>query len=138
MEPTLEQLNREVQKLQDWKKSLEKSLSIPLNIDQAFRERFREYRILFGQALLDFSSVNNGAAGTLTINVPGARINDPCTVSPNTLLSSATGRLFDAFVDAEGVVTIVFNNQSGGAIDLDPDTFRVAVFQKIEKGKEIK
>jgi len=35
-----EQLKRELEELQRWKKSLESSSSIPLNIDQAFRARF--------------------------------------------------------------------------------------------------
>ena len=39
MENELEQLKRELQELKDWKKSLEASHSIPLNIDQSFRAR---------------------------------------------------------------------------------------------------
>ena len=36
----LEQLKKEIEELKNWKKSLESSYSIPLNIDQAFRARF--------------------------------------------------------------------------------------------------
>lgn len=36
----LEQIKKELEELKAWKKSLEFSHSIPLNIDQAFRERF--------------------------------------------------------------------------------------------------
>ena len=138
LEKRIEALEKENQELQDWKKSLERSSSIPLQIDQSFRERFREYRLLFGQALLNFSSVAAAAAGTLTINVAGARINDPCLVSPQAALASSTARFFQAYCVTEGVVTIQFDNQTAGAIDLDPITFRVVVFQKLEKGKEIK
>lgn len=35
-----ELLKQEIQELKDWKKSLEVSHSIPLNIDQSFRKRF--------------------------------------------------------------------------------------------------
>ena len=40
MNNELEQLKRELQELKDWKKSLEASHSIPLNIHQAFTARF--------------------------------------------------------------------------------------------------
>lgn len=36
----VELLKKQVKELQDWKKSLEASHSIPLRVDQAFRERF--------------------------------------------------------------------------------------------------
>ena len=138
MEEKLLQLERKLNELQDWKNSLERSSTIPLAIDQAFRERFREYKILFGQDLLDFSSVNAGSAGTKTINVIGARVNDPCLVSPQLAISSNTGRIFQAYCASDGVVTIQFDNQTGSSIDLDPMTFKVAVFQKISRGEAIK
>ena len=34
------QMKRDLEELKDWKKSLENSSSIPLNIDQSFRARF--------------------------------------------------------------------------------------------------
>ena len=133
-----EELLKRIEALEDWKKSLERSSTIPLAIDQAFRERFREYKILFGQDLLDFSSVNAASAGTKTINVIGARVNDPCLVSPQAALASNTARFFQAYCASDGIVTIQFDNQTGSSIDLDPMTFKVAVFQKISRGEAIK
>jgi len=36
----LQQLKKEIEELKNWKKSLESSYSIPLEIDQSFRDRF--------------------------------------------------------------------------------------------------
>jgi len=41
MPEELEQLQKELADLKQWKASLERSSTIPLNIDQAFRERFK-------------------------------------------------------------------------------------------------
>ena len=42
MQEELKKLRQEIEELKNWKKSLETSHSIPLDIDQSFRERFAD------------------------------------------------------------------------------------------------
>jgi len=90
----IENLKREIEELKTWKKSLEASHSIPLNIDQSFRERFLSDVVTSS----DILSVANGGTGVATITsggiLKGAGTGAITTVAPlsgsNTFWAAAT------------------------------------------------
>lgn len=59
----IDQIKKELAELKAWKRSLEASHSIPLNIDQAFRKRF----IGDLQEAIDILAVANGGTGAATL-----------------------------------------------------------------------
>lgn len=70
-----EELKQQVKELKDWKKSLERSSSIPLNIDQSFKERF--INTLTKQVVADSKSatsenqaVDEGGVATYSVLKP--------------------------------------------------------------------
>jgi len=62
-----EDLTREIEELRSWKASLEKSSSIPLNIDQAFRERFSTLVVSSKTATSEDQAVNEGGVATYNV-----------------------------------------------------------------------
>ena len=66
-----EDLTREIEELKNWKASLEKSSSIPLNIDQAFRERFSSPVVSTKTADSESIAVNS-ATTTAVLKEPDA------------------------------------------------------------------
>ena len=67
----LEQIKKELEELKAWKKSLEMSHSIPLNIDQAFRKRFIVSGTSLSTSGKDVNSENQSVneAGSATYGV---------------------------------------------------------------------
>lgn len=66
----LQQLKKELEELKAWKKSLEMSQSIPLNIDQAFRKRFFVDSGISASgksATSENQSVNEGGVATYSV-----------------------------------------------------------------------
>ncbi len=83
---------------------------------------------LYGQASLNFPSTGAAAQSTLTISVPGAVVGSPVTVGVP--LSIVTGNYqFNGVVSASGVVSVVYQNLSGGTVDPSIGLFKVTVFQ---------
>ena len=131
MNEELSQLKKEIQELQDWKKSLEKSSSIPLSVNQAFKERFFGSRFLFGQATLDFGSIAANGNESKTIPVTGASPGDAVIVGLPTASSLVDGnRIFVAYVSAPNVVSLYLTNKTAGAIDPASGLFTVCVIKK--------
>ena len=73
-------LKQELRELQDWKKSMESSNSIPLNVDQAFRDRFGNTDL----NAIGILSVPNGGTGaaTLTGSLVGNGVGAITTITP--------------------------------------------------------
>ena len=129
MNENYEQLKREVEELNVWKKQMEYSNSIPSNVDQALVGRgFNKNKLIFTTATLDFASTLNNASASLTVGVGGANLNDPCVFSPTSLQEA--GRIFSAYVSAVNVVTVRFDNRSGGTLDLGAFECVILVIQK--------
>lgn len=130
MEPTIEQPNKEVQELKEWKKSLERSATIPLDIDQAFRERFLSGKMIFQVATVNFASQVAGNSTSVDVVVPGAKVGDPCLISPGSL--QATAHIFQAYCLTDGLVTVKFDNQTAGAVDLPSALVVLVVFSRFK------
>lgn len=54
----MEELKQKIEELEKWKKSMEASHSIPLNIDQAFRARFKDTGSILSASSKSASSEN--------------------------------------------------------------------------------
>ena len=65
----LEQLKQEVKELQDWKKSLERDSTIPINIDQSFRARFAGDDLILStkSSSSENQAVDEGGAATYNV-----------------------------------------------------------------------
>ena len=126
-----EELEKRMADLEDWKKSLERSSSIPLSIDQAFKERFFGSRFLFGQAILDFGSIAADGNESKTIPVTGASPGDVVIIGLPTATSLVDGnRIFVAYVSAPNVVSLYLTNKTAGAIDPASGLFTACVIKK--------
>ena len=124
MNEELNNLRIELEELKSWKRSLERSSSIPLAIDQAFRERFKS-KIVTIKAILNFGEVAAQSSADLTVSLGGAKINDPVVVSGNDAISS--GIILTGRVATANVVTVTCNNFSAGAINPASAEFNIAI-----------
>lgn len=79
-------------------------------------------------ATFDPGSVANGAQTTTTVAVPGAVFGD--FVLPPALSISAAGMEVSGFISAADAVTVIYQNTSGGAIDLASHTVFVRVMKR--------
>ena len=77
-------------------------------------------------ATLDFPSIITQQQAGETVTVKGARAGDAVIVTPTT---DVTGLIFTGAVTAADTVTVYAKNFSGGAVDADPQTFRIIVIQ---------
>lgn len=84
---------------------------------------------LHASATFDPASVANGAQTTTTVAVPGAVFGD--FVLPPSLSISAAGMEVSGFVDAANSVTVIYQNTSGGAIDLASHTVFVRLMKRL-------
>jgi hypothetical protein len=84
---------------------------------------------LDANAVYDPPSVANGAQTTTTVAVPGAVFGD--FVLPPSLSISAAGMEVSGFISAADVVTLIYQNTSGGALDLASHTVYVRVMKRI-------
>lgn len=71
-------------------------------------------------------SLADGARDTTTVTVTGAAIGDMVTVSTG---ASASGVLIYGFVSAANTVTVVFQNNTGGTVDLPSSALNIAVWR---------
>jgi len=82
---------------------------------------------LEGSATYDPPSLADGAGTTTTVTVTGAATGDFAVVSFGGDLSSLT---VTAYVSAANTVSVRFQNESGGVVDLGSSTLRVRVFKQ--------
>lgn len=83
-------------------------------------------KILRGTAALDFPSILGGAQATLTIAVVGAKVGDSVALSlPAT--GGAAGLVYDSYVSAADVVTVVARNVTATPVDAPSATFGAVV-----------
>lgn len=78
-------------------------------------------------AALDFPAIAAAGSADLTINVPGAAVND--SVALGLPAAPAAGLLFIAFVSAAGVVTVRASNITAAAVDAAAASYRVTVLK---------
>lgn len=83
--------------------------------------------ILTGSAVYDAASLVDGAGATTTITVTGAGQGDFVVVSHSLDLQGIT---VTGYVSATNTVSVRFQNESGGTIDLASGTIRALVFNR--------
>lgn len=81
--------------------------------------------VLTGSATFDPASLADGAGVTTTVAVSGAAVGDTANASFSLDLLDIT---MTAWVSAPGTVSVRFQNESGGVVDLASGTLRVQVF----------
>lgn len=79
---------------------------------------------LIGTATYDPGSIADGAGETTTLAVPGAAMGDPVQVSFSNDLQGIT---LTGYVSAADTVSVRFQNESGGELDLTSGTITAAV-----------
>jgi hypothetical protein len=84
---------------------------------------------LHASATFDPGSVANGAQTTTTVAVPGAVFGD--FVLPPSLSISAAGMQVSGYIDAANSVTLIYQNTSGGSIDLASHTVFVRLMKRL-------
>jgi len=78
-------------------------------------------------ATYDLASLADGAGATTTITVPSAVLGDACIASLGVDLQGIT---VTCYVSAAKTVSVRFQNESGGTLDLASSTLRVFVFPR--------
>jgi hypothetical protein len=86
---------------------------------------FDEAAPLEGNATHDPANLVDGAGVTTTVNVPGAALGDYVVPSASVDLQGIT---VTAYVSSSNVVSVRYQNETGGAIDLASHTLRARVF----------
>jgi hypothetical protein len=81
--------------------------------------------LLTGSATYDAASLVDGAGATTTVTVTGAAVGDFVLVSHGVDLSGIT---VTGYVSATNTVSVRFQNESGGTLDLASSTLRALVF----------
>lgn len=74
---------------------------------------------------LDVTSLNDAAGATVTVAVPGVALGD--MVIGFSISVSTAGITVTSDVTADNLVSIRFQNESGGTLDLAPATVRLLV-----------
>lgn len=80
-----------------------------------------------GSATYDAASLADGAGATTTVTVTGAALGDFVLVSHGVDLQGIT---VTAYVSAADTVSVRFQNESGGAVDLASSTLRALVLPR--------
>jgi len=112
------------------------NLSLPLDTlgDRKFKRSYVEAMgildaavgtVLEGSETKDFASIADGAQATEAVTVTGAALGD--YVLAVSLGVSAAGITVSGYVSAADTVTVVLQNESGGAVDLASTTLAVLV-----------
>ena len=81
------------------------------------------------KATLDASSLTDGTGETNTISVPGVALGD--IVMNISMGVDVSGISITSYVSAAGVVSIRFQNESGGALDLASTTVKCVVVRLV-------
>lgn len=97
----------------------------PAQIDErSFRAHPETY--LFGEATFNPGSLADGAGDTTTVTVTGAAVGDYAMAAFSNALQNIT---VTAWVSAANTVSVRFQNESGGVLDLASGTLRVRVLK---------
>lgn len=96
--------------------------SLMRRLFQAIRTAF-----LFGSATYDAASLIDAAGATTTVTVTGAALGDFVLVSHGVDVAGIT---VTAWVSAANTVSVRFQNESGGTLDLASSTLRVMVLKR--------
>lgn len=83
--------------------------------------------ILTGSATYDLASLIDGAGATTTISVPGAALGDFVMVSHSLDLQGIT---VTGYVSAADTVSVRFQNETGGTLDIASGTIRAVVMPR--------
>lgn len=127
MEERIAQLEATVRTLESNFRSLSDYSRFPFEVISSIKRFFPNFA--FAEVTLNFANVLSGASTTLTVTVNGATPQDYVVLSlPNAEMGTA--RLFTAWVSAQDTVTIQFDNQTGGAVNLGEAVFGVLVIKK--------
>jgi hypothetical protein len=78
-------------------------------------------------ATLDFPNTASGRSSALTVAVPGATFGDFVNVSPAEVGLLIVGSFYLGVVSDNGTVSVLFVNQSAGAIDPPSGLFQIQV-----------
>lgn len=81
--------------------------------------------VLSGSKTYDLGSLVDGAGGSTTVTVTGAALGD--FVIGVSVGVDAAGLTITGYVSATNTVTVCFQNESGGPVDLVSTTLRVLV-----------
>lgn len=77
------------------------------------------------KATIDADTLGDGAGDSDTIAVPGVTLGD--IVMGVSLGVDVSGMIVSAYVSAANVVTVRFQNESGGSVDLGETTIKLVV-----------
>jgi len=83
---------------------------------------------LYGSATYDPASLGDGTGATTTVTVTGAALGDAATATFSLDLQGIT---LTAWVSAANGVSVRFQNESGGTLDLSSGTLRAEVRQRV-------
>lgn len=89
----------------------------------------RTFTFLTGSKTYDPGSLADGAGATTTVTVTGAKLGDFAVASFSLALSDIT---VTSWVSASNTVSVRFQNESTGTVDLDEGTLKAAVLQEVE------
>ena len=109
------------------------SQRVPVNyIQSTFADFLRQIEqfingFLQGSATYDPASLADGAGATTTVTVPGAVMGDFALAS---FSNSLQGITLTAYVSAVDTVSVRFQNESGGVLDLASGTLTALVIRK--------
>jgi hypothetical protein len=101
----------------------------PTDVDAASSGRWRKVanQVMQGSATYDPPSLADGAGTTTTVTVTGASLGDFAVASFSLDLQ---GIVATAYVSGANTVSVRFQNESGGVLDLSSGTLRVLVFKQ--------
>lgn len=81
------------------------------------------------RATLDADSLDDGAGDTDTVTVPGVALGD--MVLSASLAVDVAGLIVTAYVSAANTVSIRFQNETGGSVNLASSTLRLVVVRSL-------
>ncbi len=102
------------------------SVTVRAGNDQ-FRGLFSDTWLV--RATIDADSLEDGAGDTDTVAVPGVALGD--MVLGASLSVDEAGLIVEAYVSAANVVSIRFQNETGGTVNLASSTLRLVVARSL-------
>lgn len=91
------------------------------------RDELNKFSELTGSATYNPASLGDGAGATTTVSVIGAALGDFAVASFSLDIQGIT---VTAWVSASNVVSVRFQNESGGTVDLAEGTLRIRVIKQ--------
>jgi hypothetical protein len=102
------------------------SVTVRAGNDQ-FRGLFSDTWLV--RATLNADSLEDGAGDTDTVTVPGVALGD--MVLGASLAVDVAGLIVEAYVSAANTVSVRFQNETGGTVDLASSTLRLVVARSL-------